>query len=149
MSKFIKIIIIITFTLTAIYTSSAFASDRVYESGSVWNVSFVRTKPGKFDEYLADLENVWLKYIKQQMKDGDILSYKLMAVSGRRKDESNLVLMVEFKNWAVFDRDADYFDQIAKKVQGSIKASTKANIDRESLRTLNGDMNLQELKFKK
>lgn len=149
MSKVIRNTIIVLFSMLALSTTSVFSDDRVYKSGSVWNVSFVRTKPGKFDEYLADLENVWLKYIKQQMKDGDILSYKLMAVSGRRKDESNLVLMIEFKNWAVFDRDADYFDKIAKKVQGSIKASTKANIDRESLRTLNGDMNLQELKFKK
>ena len=149
MSKFIKAIAMVLFAVSTMATSSTFSVERVYESGSVWNVSFIQTKPGKYDEYLADLHNVWLKYIKAQMKDGDILSYKLMNVVGRRSDESNLILMVEFKNWAVFDRDAEYFDKIAKSVQGSIEASTQANIDRESLRKLNGNMNLQEVKFKK
>ncbi|MFT5521814.1 MAG: hypothetical protein ACI9IA_002419 [Enterobacterales bacterium] len=149
MSKLIKTLFIIGITVSCNLFSTSFAAERVYESGSVWAVSFVRTKPGKYDEYLADLHNVWLKYIKAQMKDGDILSYKMMDLTGRRNDESNLILMVEFKNWATFDRDAEYFDKIAEKVQGSVAASTKANIDRESLRTLNGGMTLQEVKFKK
>ena len=149
MSKLIKSIIIILFAVPAIWASSAFAADRVYSSnGSVWNVSFVKTKPGKYDDYLADLNNVWRKSIEAQMKDGDILSYKIMNVAAPRRDESNLILMVEFKNWAAFDKSDEYFDALTKKLQGSVAASTQANIDRGELRTLNGSTNLQEVKFK-
>ena len=81
------------------------------------------------------------------MKDGDILSYKMLNVAARRKHESNLVLMVEYKNWATFDRGIEYFEKMATKIQGSVEKSTQADIDREALRTLNGSIILQEVKF--
>jgi len=149
MLKYIMRIVTSVFVCMSFMTTPALSADRVYEKGSVWNISFVRTKPGKYDDYLADLNNVWRRYLEAQMKDGDVLSYKVMNVAGRRKNESNLVLMVEFKNWAAFDRGDEYFDKMAKKLQGSVEKSTQANIDRGALRTLNGNMNLQEVKFKK
>lgn len=149
MLRYILSIVASVFVCMSFMSVSALSADRVYENGSVWNISFVRTKPGKYDDYMADLNNVWRKYIEAQMKDGDILSYKMMNVAGRRKNESNLVLMVEFKNWATFDRGSDYFEKMAAKIQGSVEKSSQANIDRGALRTLNGEMNLQEVKFKK
>ncbi len=149
MLKYILSVVASVFVCMSFMSTSALSADRVYESGSVWNISFVQTKPGKYNDYLADLNNVWRKYIEAQMKDGDILSYKIMNVAARRKNESNLVLMVEFKNWATFDRGNEYFEKMAKKIQGSLDKSTQANIDREALRTLNGSVLLQEVTFKK
>ena len=147
MLKYILSIVVSIFVAMSFMSTAAVSADRVYDNGTVWYVSFVRTKPGKYDDYLADLNNVWRKYIEAQMKDGDIVSYKLMNVAARRKNESNLVLMVEFKNWATFDRSLDYFDKMAAKIQGSVDKATEANVDREALRTLNGSLILQEVKF--
>lgn len=149
MSKYLMSMIISVMAFIAVLVTPALSAERVYDNGSVWYVSFVQTKPGKYNDYLADLNNVWRKYIEAQMKDGDILSYKLLNVAARRHNESNLVLMVEFKNWATFDRSNEYFEAMAKKIQGSVDKSTEANIDREALRTLNGNTILQEVKFMK
>lgn len=150
MIKFFRVFVVSVFALmmSAVMGSTAMSAERVWESGTVWSVSFAKTKPGKYNDYLADLNNVWRKYIEAQMKDGDIVSYKILNMAAARADESNLILMVEFKNWATFDRGAEYFEKMAEKIQGSLDKSTQANIDRGALRTLNGQILLQEVKFK-
>lgn len=149
MLRYILTVVVAVFVSMSFMSVSAISADRVYDNGSVWNISFVHTKPGKYDDYLADLNNVWRVYLEAQMKDGDVLSYKIMNVAARRKNESNLVLMVEFKNWATFDRSNEYYDKLTEKIQGSVQKSTQAAVDRGSLRTLNGSVLLQEVKFKK
>jgi hypothetical protein len=136
--------------LAAMAMSTAQAADRVYtDGGSVWTVSFVETKPGQFDNYIADLNQVWRRYLDEQKKDGDVLSYKIIPIAFPRDGEPNLMLMVEFKNWAAFDKGNAYFDKIAAKLQGSVDQATQSNIDREKLRKLRGGFAGQEIKFKK
>ncbi len=124
-------------------------SERVYEQGSVWSVGYVETKPGHFDDYLTDLSRVWKKYLDEQIKDGVVLSYKILNVTSPRDDEPDLMLLVEYKNWAVFDKPDEYWDGVLKKVQGSFDKAMQANIDREELRNLRGGVTAVELLFKK
>ena len=130
-------------------TASAQDSGRVYENGSVWSVGYVETKPGHFDDYLEDLSNIWKRYLDEQKKDGDVLSYKIIANSWTRDGEPDLMLMVEYKNWAAFDRGNEYFDELAKRLQGGTEQAQQSNIDREELRNLRGGWVGQELVFKK
>ncbi len=124
-------------------------SDRVYEQGSVWGISYIETKPGHFDDYLLDLSNVWKKFLDEQIKDGIILSYKILNISAPRDNEPNLMLLVEFKNWATFDTPDKYYDDLTKKIMGSLDMATQSNIDREKLRSLRGSQTAVELLFKK
>ena len=126
------------------------ADDRVYEDGgSVWSVSFIETKPGHFDDYIANLNQIWRRYLDEQVKDGHVLSYKMIPIAFPRDGEPNLRLMVEFKNWAAFDRgNNEYFDELAEKLQGSVDQATQSNIDREALRDLRGGFVGQEISFK-
>lgn len=136
------------FTLFAV--SAAQADDRVYkDGGSVWTVSYIETKPGYFDDYIANLNQIWRRYLDEQKKDGDVLSYKMIPIAFPRDGEPNLMLLVEFKNWGAFDRGNEYFDKLAEKLQGSIDAATKSNIDREQLRNLRGSLVGREITFKK
>ncbi len=59
------------------------------------------------------------------------------------------MLMVEFKNWASFDRGNEYFDKLAEKLQGGVDQATRSNIDREELRSLRGGFAGREITFKK
>ncbi|MBT8078956.1 MAG: hypothetical protein KJO31_10280 [Gammaproteobacteria bacterium] len=130
--------------------SAAQADDRVYnDGGSVWTVSFIETKPGHFDDYIANLNQIWRRYLDEQKKDGDVLSYKVIPMAFPRDGEPNLMLMVEFRNWAAFDRGNDYFDKLAERLQGGIDQATQSNIDREELRVLRGGFAGQEITFKK
>ena len=129
--------------------STAQADDRAYDDGgSVWTVSFIETKPGHFDDYIENLNRIWRRYNDEQMKDGDVLSYKMIPIASPRDGEPNLMLMVEFKNWAAFDRDNEYFDKMAEKLQGGVDQATQSNIDREELRNLRGGFTGQEITFK-
>ena len=129
--------------------SSAQADDRAYtDGGSVWTVSYIETKPGHFDDYIADLNQVWRSYLDEQKKDGDILSYKMIPIAFPRDGEPNLILMVEFKDWSAFNRGNEYFDKMAEKLQGGTDAATQSNIDREELRNLRGGLVGQEITFK-
>ena len=124
-------------------------SDRVYERGSVWGITYVETKPGHFDDYLTDLSKVWKKFLDAQIKDGLILSYKMLNIASVRDNEPNLILMVEFKNWATFDTPNEYYDKLTEKIMGSLEKADQSNIDRGELRTLRGDVTATELLFKK
>lgn len=141
---------IICLSIAVILMAPAQAQDRVYEDGgSVWSVSFIETKPGHFDDYIANLNQIWRRYLDEQKKDGHVLSYKMIPIAFPRDGEPNLMLMVEFKNWAAFDLGNDYFDKLADKLQGGVEQATQSNIDREELRNLRGGFAGQEITFKK
>ena len=136
--------------LFALLLPAAHADDRVYtDGGSVWNVSFIETHPGHFDDYIANLNQIWRRYLDEQKKDGDVLSYKMIPIAFPRDGEPNLMLMVEFKSWSAFDRGNDYFDKLAKRLQGGVKQATQSNIDREEIRSLRGGFAGREIYFKK
>jgi len=139
----------LSLVLALFAVSIAQADDRAYtDGGSVWTVSFIETKPGHFDDYIEDLNGVWRRYLDEQKKDGDVLSYKMIPIAFPRDGEPNLMLMVEFKSWSAFDRGNEYFDKMAEKLQGSTDAATQSNIDREALRNLRGGFAGQEISFK-
>ncbi len=98
-------------------------SERVYEGGSVWAITYVKTEPGHFDDYLKDLSMVWKEYNDQYIKDGNVLSYKILNVDSPR-------------------------DGVTKKVQGTLDKAKHAGIDRQKLRTLKGELTARELIFK-
>ena len=146
MTKLIRTLGVL-FALLAI--STAQADDRAYtDGGSVWAISYIETKPGHFDDYIADLNQVWRAYLDEQKKDGDVLSYKMIPIAFPRDGEPNLILMVEFKDWSAFNRGNEYFDKMAEKLQGGADAATQSNIDRGALRDLRGGLVGQEITFK-
>ena len=134
---------------TMAFAAPAISQDntRVYDQGSVWIVSPVTTKPGQFNAYINDLSKVWRVYLEAGMADGDVLSYKMLSVSFPRDGEPNLLLLVEMRDMAAFDRSIEYFEEQAVTIQGSLDATTTANINRGELRTLNGSIVTRELHF--
>jgi len=141
---FISLLVSVTFFTTA----NAGGNDSNYAQGSVWTIGYIETKPGKFNAYMNNLEDEWVRYIRAQRDDGDVLSYKILAVAAPRDGEPNLILMVEWKNMAVFDRSEEYWDELTKRLSGSTEKQIKSNIDREELRNLRGEMIARELVFK-
>ncbi len=59
-----SLVFVLVFGLLAI--SSSQAADRVYnDGGSVWTVSFIETKPGHFDDYIENLNQIWRRYLDE------------------------------------------------------------------------------------
>ena len=149
MKTILRIGIVVVLLCVFVIPIKAQSEDRAYERGSVWFITYVETKPGHFDDYLSDLSNIWKNFMDEQIRLGDVLSYKILSVSAVRDNEPDLILLVEYKNWAVFDKPYEYGDKLVEKIMGSLDKSNQANIKREELRELRGSQNAIELIFKK
>jgi hypothetical protein len=130
------------------WPSGARAVDRKWEEGTVWTIEFARSKPGKFDKYIDDLSGVFRKYIEKLMRDGVVVSYKILQIPFPADDGPDLAVLIEYKNMAALDKGKDYFDGVIEGVLGSQLQVERADVDREELRSLKGSLLARELKFK-
>jgi len=133
----------------ALAMTAAFAEDaRPYEQGPVWDFSMIQTKGGHFDDYMKFVDTNWKAEQEAAKAKGWVLDYKVFSAADPRENEPDIILAVEYKNMAVFDVSLDESEALMKKVFGSLPESNKAAIDRESIRTLKGDVLTRELILK-
>lgn len=128
-------------------STAATAQERVYDNGPVWDISYVETKPGKFDEYMAYLSTGWRASNEAAKKAGLVLDYKVLTLADPRDGEPDLILMVEYKNMAAFDTPLEEQEAVSKQVFGSVAAANQGMIDREALRKQRGDLIAREVHF--
>ena len=134
--------------LLVLAPADALAQDDPYEEGSVWNVTFVRTEEGHFDDYLENLKAGWRAVMDDAKADGLVLSYKVLSHAPRTRNDWDLMLLVEYPNWAAFDGINDRMEAFAAQHIGRTEdARQEALIDRGSLRTILGEALAQELEF--
>jgi len=133
------------------FSVSASAQDntRNWDNGNVIATSAVHLEPGALNAYVNDLNGLWRIFLDQQIEDGNVVSYRILLNSFARDGEPDLILITEHPNWAAFDLSNEYFENLTKKLQGSLDKARDANIDRGKLRRLGGDSVYQEIKFKK
>ena len=137
-------------TLAAVpMTAAAQSAARVYDQGPVWAISYIETKPGMFDDYMAYLASTWRQIQEVDKKRGDVLDYRVLSVNNPRDHEPDVILMIEYKNMAVFDRSLDELDKDTAAAFGSVPKSNQAAISRESIRVLRGSLDAREIVFKK
>jgi len=129
--------------------ASAQTAARVYDQGPVWAISYVETKPGMFDDYMAYLNSTWSKFQEAGKKRGEVLDYRVLSVNNPRDHEPDVILMIEYKNMAVFDRSLDEQDKETSTIFGSLPKSNQAAVARENVRLLRGGLDAREIVFKK
>jgi hypothetical protein len=119
--------------------------NRPYHDGTVWNISFIRIKPGMDSAYMYYLASSWKAEQEAQKKDGNILSYKVMSVEGHTPAEFNLMLMTEYKNLATMEANQDKAEAVAQKVVGTDEVQMKGYNDRLAIREIIGDRLAREI----
>jgi hypothetical protein len=139
---------LLSFGLAVALAGPVAAQDKPWKDGTVWNVTFVKTKPGMGDIYLRDLAANWKKIMDAAQKEGLIVSYKVLAGSSANRDDWDLVLMTESKNWASFDNASEKWDALTTKVIGSEEKQQQMMTKRTDVREILGDKVLQEVVFK-
>jgi hypothetical protein len=129
----------------------AMAADepRSYTEGQVTHVSFIRVKPGMFDNYLKYLATTYKPLMEEYKKQGIITDYKVyQAHETHAPSEADLILTITYKNMAALDGLAEKTDPLAAKVFGSRQKQADAAISRESMRESVGDQWVRELNLK-
>jgi hypothetical protein len=145
--KFIAALAVAASALSLSTVAIAQDHTRNWDNGHVVVVSNVHIKPGMTNAYMNDIGNLWRKFNEQQKKDGDVIDYKVYANTWAREGEADLVLTITYKNWAAFDRGTEYFEEMSRKLMGSLDNMRDAAIDREEIRTLGSTFVLQEMNF--
>jgi hypothetical protein len=125
---------------------SVFAQvNRPYRNGSVWNISFIRIKPGMDSAYLNYLAGPWKANQEAAKKDGLILSYRVISTEGHNPGDWNVMLMTEFKDLATMEANEEKGDALAQKMVGNDEKQMQGYKERLEIREVMGDRLAREI----
>lgn len=118
-----------------------------YREGPVTNVSFIKTKPGQFNNYLKFLDGPYKAEMDAMKKAGLVTGYAVYASTPRSPTDPDVILTVSYPNMAALDK-TDEADAISAKVLGSMDQQDKAFADRSTMRDVLGSELDRELILK-
>ena len=138
--------------LAAILTVSASVTraqeDHAYTQGPVVIVSFVRTEPGMFDEYLRYLDVTYKRLMEEYKRQGIVTDYAIFQAIPRDPNDADLILTVTYKNMAAFDELQARTDPVVKQVFGSLPKAASASAERDKMRKQLGSQMVRQLILK-
>ena len=134
--------------LVLTFSAQSFAQVRTYKDGSAWAVSFVQVKNGMGMDYLNSLKTTWKAVQDEAIKQGLILSYKILEGTASNPEDWQIMLMVEYKNQASMEGNEDKWDAIQAKVVGNEADQKKLQEIRVNMRTIYGAKLLREVVYK-
>jgi len=127
---------------------SANAQEKPYKDGSVWSVGMIKTNANMSKEYLKQLKSTWIGVHDEAVKQGLILSYKVLSGVSANPDDFDVMLLVEYKNMASMEGQDAKWDEIYKKVVGNDDAQKKLNESRLVMRSVYGGKLFREIIYK-
>ncbi|MFO7526408.1 MAG: hypothetical protein R6W68_13235 [Ignavibacteriaceae bacterium] len=143
---------IVLFTVVIIFIvfpGTTKAQERPYTEGSVWNISYIQTKDAYFLDYMNNLNNGWKRVMEDAKKEGYILNYMVLSSQPSNRDDWDLMLLVEYKNWAAFDGLMEKMNKVQEKLFGSNENERKESaVARNELREILGSKTALQLNFK-
>ena len=90
---------------------TALAQDaKPYKDGPVSDVSYIRTKPGQFDNYMKWLAGPWKNLMDAQKKAGLVSDYAVYMTEPATPNDPDLILVVTMPNMAALDRTDEAFE---------------------------------------
>src|SRR5438270_11905589 len=129
--------------------AGAQASTRAYREGPVIAVSYIRTKPGMFDKYMAYLDGPYKTNLEAQKAAGIVLDYGIYTSEPRTPADHDVLLTIVYKNWGSLDNLQDRSDAIVNKaLQSTPEQRAQQFIDRGAMRESLGSRTYQELTLK-
>ncbi len=118
---------------------------RPYRNGSVWNVAFIRIKPGMDTAYLNYIATDWKKQQDASKKAGLILSYKVLTTESHGSGDFNIILMTEYKDLATMEANEEKADNLAQQVTGNDEAQMEGYRKRLEIREVLQDRLAREI----
>lgn len=121
---------------------------RPYREGPVTEISFIKIKPGKFDEYMAYLAGPYRVVMEGNRKSGNITGFAIYSARAGNPHEADMYLTVTYANMAALDGAEDREAPLIDKVFGSRQKSMQKFAARESMREILGSELIRELILK-
>ena len=109
---------------------------RPYRNGSVWNVAFIRMKPGMESAYLTYLTNDWKRNQEALKQQGVILSYTVLTTESHGANDFNVMLMTEYRDLATMEANEGKADSISQQMLGGDEKIRQGYKDRGEMREI-------------
>ena len=119
--------------------------NRPYRNGSVWDIGFIRMKPGMESAYLNYVATDWKKHQEELKKDGQILSYKVLTTESHGANDWNIMLMTEYKDMATKEANEAKEDALYQRVIGNDEKQRQGYRERLEIREVMGGRLAREI----
>lgn len=123
-------------------------SNAPYNEGPVWTLTMIKTKTGLADEYLKQITGSVKPVYDEEKKQKVILDYKILNGEAARPEDFNILILVEYPNWAAFDNLRDKMDPIVEKVMGTEDQRRTTAVKRLDIREIIGTKTMREITLK-
>lgn len=119
--------------------------NRPYRNGTVWNVAFIRMKPGMDTAYLNYIATDWKRNQEALKKEGLIVSYKVLTTESHGGTDWNVMLMTEYKDLATMEANDTKADVVAQQIVGSDEKQRQGYRERLEIREVMADRLAREI----
>lgn len=129
-------------------TTSAQAEDNApkLKETKVWTVEYIRTKPGKDQEYQEYLAENYVKMMDAAKEKGIISDFILLDSRPGNEQDWDMMILIAVEKYADFDNIGDKFDQLRKEMLGDKeKEVMEENKRRFALRDIQGGKMARQL----
>src|SRR5207253_5195511 len=123
-------------------------SSAPYNEGPVWTLTMIKTKTGLADEYIKQITGTVKPIYDEEKKQKVILDYKILNGEASDPHDFNILILVEYPNWAAFDTLRSKTDPIVEKVMGSEEARKEIAVKRLDIREILGTKTMREITLK-
>jgi len=128
--------------------TNAKGSNAPYNEGPVWSLTMIKTKSGLADDYLKQITASVKPVYDEEKKQKIILDYKILNGEASGPQDFNILILVEYPNWAAFDSLRDKMDPIVDKVMGTEDQRRATAVKRLDIREILGTKTMREITLK-
>ncbi|MCS6806094.1 MAG: hypothetical protein RMM98_05380 [Acidobacteriota bacterium] len=118
---------------------------RPYRNGSVWEIGFIRVKPGMDTAYLNYLASEWKRNQEAAKREGLILSYKVLMTEAHGSMDWNLLLLTEYKDLATMEANEPKAEALAQRIIGDDQKQMQGYKERLEIREVMGQRLAREI----
>jgi len=133
---------------TSTLAKGAGGSSAPYNESAVWVLTMIKTKTGLTDEYFKQITGTVKPVYDEAKKQKIILDYKILNGESSDSHDFNILIMVEYSNWAAFDTLRDKMDPLLTKVMGSEEQRKDMAVKRLDVREILGTKTMREITLK-
>ncbi len=121
MKNMIRVIAVLAFSAMLLPNLSLAqtAPVRPFHDGPVWEITFVKAKPGVGLKYMNFLATEWKTEQEALKKAGLILNYMVIGTESHSPTDFDIMLMVQFKDLATMEANEDKREAVANQALNS------------------------------
>src|SRR5271167_5149022 len=121
MKNTIRVVAVLAFTamLLPILSLAQNAPVRPFHDGPVWDITFVKAKPGVGLNYMNFLGTEWKTEQEALKKAGLILNYMVIQTEAHSPTDFDLMLMIQYKDLATMESNQDKEEAVVNQALNS------------------------------